>query len=191
MGSPPYPPAHHGSRHPSLGSLTTRPVTPLSTDQRTAFEEAVASSSLASTSSGLQALLRDHPELVSSELAKAAGEEWSQLNESARGSRPGTDPPTPGEISDAGSLFSEEAPELGEGGPSLAPDKTATNLGSAGECNGFCFRRVARIGAKRPVRSAGERAHTFWKRGTPHSQRSPGQKPNFVFRSPFGLLPAF
>lgn len=90
----------HGGRHLSSGSMTTRPVAPLSTDQRTAFEEAVASSSLASTSSGLQALLRDHPELVSSELAKAAGQGWSALNESARGSRGGsrggTGPPTPG-----------------------------------------------------------------------------------------------
>lgn len=98
--SPPSPHAilggqKSGSRHLSMGAATTRPVAPLSTGQRTAFEEAVAASSLASTSSGLQALLRDHPELVSSELAKAAGENWSQLNESARGSRVPSGPSTP------------------------------------------------------------------------------------------------
>lgn len=41
--------------------------------QREAFDVAVASSNLASSSDGLQALLRDHPELVSSSLAAAAG----------------------------------------------------------------------------------------------------------------------
>lgn len=142
-GSPPYPPhsgyySSHTSRHPSMGSVTTRPVAPLSNDQRTAFEEAVASSALASTSSGLQALLRDHPELVSSELAKAAGQEWSQLNESARGSRPGTDPPTPlAEDDEAGrgDVFWDDGvvtPEIGEGGHGGVLEK-ANNLGAAGE----------------------------------------------------------
>lgn len=131
----------HGSRHWSQGSVTTRPAIPLSTDQRNAFEEAVAGSSLASTSSGLQALLRDHPELVSSELAKAAGTEWSQLNESARGSQGGTGPPTPGDNSDDGGVstsgryFDGAVPDISEGGHATmnTSGNTIGNLGSAGE----------------------------------------------------------
>lgn len=113
----------HSSRHGSSGgAMTTRPVAPLSTDQRVAFEEAVATSSLASTSSGLQALLRDHPELVSSELAKAAGSNWSQLNTSTRGtgtsSTGGTGPSTPSD--------SEDGRQLGAGMGSREGSGTAT-----------------------------------------------------------------
>ncbi|CAO1622517.1 unnamed protein product [Jaminaea pallidilutea] len=134
-GSPPH--HYHGSRHPSLGSMTTRPLQPLSTDQRSAFEQAVASSSLASTSTGLQALLRDHQELVSSSLAKAAGSEWSQLHESARGSRPptepGSGPSTPGDEQKNLLEGPDTPPAIGEGGFSTGNTERATNLGSAGE----------------------------------------------------------
>ncbi|PWN24280.1 bifunctional 6-phosphofructo-2-kinase/fructose-2,6-bisphosphate 2-phosphatase [Microstroma glucosiphilum] len=141
--SPPSPHAilggqKSGSRHLSLGSATTRPVAPLSTGQRTAFEEAVAASSLASTSSGLQALLRDHPELVSSELAKAAGENWSQLNESARGSRVPSGPSTPtggargtaGTESGAGSEAASEHGGGGWPGDGLTPDALRAQEGA-------------------------------------------------------------
>ncbi|KAE8231773.1 hypothetical protein CF326_g3200 [Tilletia indica] len=66
----------------------SRPVSPPTASARDRFEVAVATSNLASSSSGLQALLRDHPELVSSSLAAAAGpglQEFSQVE----GKRPG------------------------------------------------------------------------------------------------------
>ncbi|CAD6915166.1 unnamed protein product [Tilletia controversa] len=66
----------------------SRPVSPPTASARDRFEVAVATSNLASSSTGLQALLRDHPELVSSSLAAAAGpglQEFSQVE----GKRPG------------------------------------------------------------------------------------------------------
>ncbi|UTT92439.1 hypothetical protein NDA17_003667 [Ustilago hordei] len=51
----------------------SRPAPFPQASQREAFDAAVAGSNLASSSDGLQALLRDHPELVSSSLAAAAG----------------------------------------------------------------------------------------------------------------------
>lgn len=98
------------------------------------FDQAVASSNLASSSEGLQALLRDHPELVSSSLSRAAGPGWSELSESTRGSRGGSQPGTPGEEGHEGHIL-KDAPLVGEGGastPSIAP-----NLGSTGECQSF------------------------------------------------------
>ncbi|PWY99762.1 putative FBP26-fructose-2,6-bisphosphatase [Testicularia cyperi] len=70
-------------------------------NQREAFDVAVASSNLASSSDGLQALLRDHPELVSSSLAAAAGPNlaktgtYSTRSGSAAGSKSGSIPGTP------------------------------------------------------------------------------------------------
>ncbi|KAK0529040.1 Fructose-2,6-bisphosphatase [Tilletia horrida] len=70
-------------RHLSGTAFTmSRPVSPPTASARDRFEAAVATSNLASSSSGLQALLRDHPELVSSSLAAAAGpglQEFSQV----------------------------------------------------------------------------------------------------------------
>ncbi|KAN0060351.1 Fructose-2,6-bisphosphatase [Thecaphora frezii] len=61
-------------RHLSLSSHGhSRPAPFPQASNREAFDLAVASSNLASSSDGLQALLRDHPELVSSSLAAAAG----------------------------------------------------------------------------------------------------------------------
>ncbi|KAL9940427.1 hypothetical protein V8E36_001132 [Tilletia maclaganii] len=78
-----------GPRHLSGTAFNmSRPVSPPTASARDRFEAAVASSNLASSSSGLQALLRDHPELVSSSLAAAAGpglQEFSQTE----GKRPG------------------------------------------------------------------------------------------------------
>ena len=74
--------------------------------QRDAFDVAVASSNLASSSDGLQALLRDHPELVSSSLAAAAGPNlamtgaFSTRSGSHAGSRSNSVPGTPYEGGD-------------------------------------------------------------------------------------------
>ncbi|PWN52469.1 bifunctional 6-phosphofructo-2-kinase/fructose-2,6-bisphosphate 2-phosphatase [Violaceomyces palustris] len=63
-------PFPHSSHHHHLGS---RPAPTPPAHQREAFDLAVQSSNLAQSSDGLQALLRDHPELISSSLAAAAG----------------------------------------------------------------------------------------------------------------------
>lgn len=90
------------------------------------FDMAVASSALSQSSEGLQALLRDHPELVSSSLSRAAGPGYTEVSESTRGSRHGSQPGTPAE--EIGSLDGDHdvhrAPSVGEGGP---------NLGATGE----------------------------------------------------------
>ncbi|KAK0551798.1 Fructose-2,6-bisphosphatase [Tilletia horrida] len=81
--------ARTGLRHLSGTAFNmSRPVSPPTASARDRFEAAVATSNLATSSSGLQALLRDHPELVSSSLAAAAGpglQEFSQVE----GKRPG------------------------------------------------------------------------------------------------------
>jgi hypothetical protein len=95
---------------------------------------AVASSSLASSSEGLQALLRDHPELVSTTLSAAAGPGWNEVSHSTRGSRHGSQPGTPGEESDCEASDLVETPSIGEGGPALTPlAGPRPNLGSTGE----------------------------------------------------------
>ncbi|WFD27802.1 Fructose-2,6-bisphosphatase [Malassezia nana] len=56
----------------------TRPLVPLDAAEREAFEKRVASTKLSSNSDGLIALLRDHPELVSSQLAEKAERELAE-----------------------------------------------------------------------------------------------------------------
>lgn len=96
---------------------------------------AVASSSLASSSEGLQALLRDHPELVSSTLSAAAGRSWNEVSESTRGSRHGSQPGTPGEeLNESEGQILKDAPSVGEGGAALGNlSGLHPNLGSTGE----------------------------------------------------------
>lgn len=67
-GTPPLTATHDGDTTVEL----SWPMPPPDPEVVQRFEEKVASSSLASTSTGLLALLRDHPELVSEELAKEA-----------------------------------------------------------------------------------------------------------------------
>ncbi|UZJ55445.1 hypothetical protein CBS101457_004765 [Exobasidium rhododendri] len=131
--SPPFPANQaKGNRHLSQGGQTRPTPQPTST-QKDLFEMAVASSSLSSSSEGLQALLRDHPELVSTTLSAAAGPGWNEVSESTRGSRHGSQPGTPGEDSDSESHVLTEAPSVGEGGPSLAHlAGPRPNLGSTG-----------------------------------------------------------
>ncbi|SPO45024.1 probable FBP26 - fructose-2,6-bisphosphatase [Moesziomyces antarcticus] len=84
----------------------SRPAPFPQASQREAFDVAVASSNLASSSDGLQALLRDHPELVSSSLAAAAGPNlamtgaYSTRSGSHAGSKSGSVPGTPYEGAD-------------------------------------------------------------------------------------------
>lgn len=84
----------------------SRPAPFPQASQREAFDVAVASSNLASSSDGLQALLRDHPELVSSSLAAAAGPNlaktgaFSTRSGSHAGSKSNSIPGTPFEGSD-------------------------------------------------------------------------------------------
>lgn len=112
----------------------TRPVPQPTTTQKDMFDQAVASSNLASSSEGLQALLRDHPELVSSSLSRAAGPGWSELSESTRGSRGGSQPGTPGEEGGNEGHILKDAPHVGEGGASQSvTPSNAPNLGSTGE----------------------------------------------------------
>lgn len=107
---------------------------------------AVASSALSSSSEGLQALLRDHPELVSSQLSRAAGPGYNEVTESTRGSRGPSTPGTPSEEVIVDEMA--EAPSIGEGRP---------NLGSAGEyrcwsCQVFpvsLVRHMIQLAAKR------------------------------------------
>ncbi|WFC99821.1 Fructose-2,6-bisphosphatase [Malassezia yamatoensis] len=61
------------SREASGESTLSRPAFAPDPAMRRNFEERVAETPLGSTSDGLLALLRDHPELVSNELAKEAG----------------------------------------------------------------------------------------------------------------------
>lgn len=114
------------SRHLSHGAQT-RPVPQPTTHQKDAFDMAVASSALSSSSEGLQALLRDHPELVSSSLSRAAGPEYNEVSESTRGSRGGSQkgslPGTPAEeiaaptdISEVSVATSDIKPNLGATG---------------------------------------------------------------------------
>lgn len=112
----------------------TRPVPQPTSTQKDMFDQAVASSNLASSSEGLQALLRDHPELVSSSLSRAAGPGWSELSESTRGSRGGSQPGTPGEEGGNEGHILKDAPHVGEGGASQSvTPSNAPNLGSTGE----------------------------------------------------------
>ncbi|EPQ30366.1 uncharacterized protein PFL1_01892 [Pseudozyma flocculosa PF-1] len=69
--------------HSSHGHSRPAPFPQVS--NREAFDIAVASSNLAQSSDGLQALLRDHPELVSSSLAAAAGPNLASSQMSATG----------------------------------------------------------------------------------------------------------
>ncbi|CDR98797.1 probable FBP26-fructose-2,6-bisphosphatase [Sporisorium scitamineum] len=84
----------------------SRPAPFPQASQREAFDVAVASSGLASSSDGLQALLRDHPELVSSSLAAAAGPNlamtgaFSTRSASHAGSTSNSVPGTPFERTD-------------------------------------------------------------------------------------------
>lgn len=89
-------------RHYSQSSHgQSRPAPFPQASQREAFDVAVASSNLAYSSDGLQALLRDHPELVSSSLAAAAGPELAKTGTvstksgSRAGSKSGSVPGTP------------------------------------------------------------------------------------------------
>lgn len=67
------PPATARPRAPSVATeLLSRPAFAPDATMRRKFEEKVATTPLGSTSDGLLALLRDHPELVSDELAKEA-----------------------------------------------------------------------------------------------------------------------
>ncbi|SNX84336.1 probable FBP26 - fructose-2,6-bisphosphatase [Melanopsichium pennsylvanicum] len=68
----------------------SRPAPFPAASQREAFDVAVASSNLASSSDGLQALLRDHPELVSSSLAAAAGPNLAMTNTFSTSTRSGS-----------------------------------------------------------------------------------------------------
>lgn len=75
----------HSPHTPGLGNHhTSRPAPHFDPSQKGRFQAAVASSPLASSSDGLQALLRDHPELVSSKLKAAAGSDVLDASESAR-----------------------------------------------------------------------------------------------------------
>ena len=133
--SPPFPANQtKPNRHLSQGAQTRPAPQPTST-QKDLFDMAVASSSLSSSSEGLQALLRDHPELVSSTLSAAAGPGWNEVSESTRGSRHGSQPGTPGEDSEGSEAhILKEAPSVGEGGPALGNlSGTRPNLGSTGE----------------------------------------------------------
>lgn len=116
------------SRHLSHGAQT-RPVPQPTTHQKDAFDMAVASSALSSSSEGLQALLRDHPELVSSSLSRAAGPEYNEVSESTRGSRGGSQkgslPGTPAEEIAAPTTMSEVSVATGDVKP---------NLGATGKC---------------------------------------------------------
>jgi hypothetical protein len=131
--SPPFP-ANQGKpgRHLSQGAQT-RPAPQPTTTQKDMFDMAVASSSLASSSEGLQALLRDHPELVSTTLSAAAGPGWNEVSESTRGSRHGSQPGTPGEEEEGseGHVL-KDAPSVGEGGTALGNLGGRPNLGSTG-----------------------------------------------------------
>lgn len=117
------------SRHLSHGAQT-RPVPQPTTHQKDAFDMAVASSALSSSSEGLQALLRDHPELVSSSLSRAAGPEYNEVSESTRGSRGGSQkgslPGTPAE--------EIAAPTANISEVSVATNDVKPNLGSTGKC---------------------------------------------------------
>lgn len=134
--SPPFPSHQKQSsgRHLSQGAQT-RPAPQPTTTQKDMFDMAVASSSLATSSEGLQALLRDHPELVSTTLSQAAGPGWNEVSESTRGSRHGSQPGTPAsEDSESEGHVLKEAPSVGEGGSSLGHLSTSRpNLGSTGE----------------------------------------------------------
>ncbi|KAJ9479141.1 Fructose-2,6-bisphosphatase [Pseudozyma hubeiensis] len=94
----------------------SRPAPFPQASQREAFDVAVASSNLASSSDGLQALLRDHPELVSSSLAAAAGPNltktgaFSTRSGSHAGSKSNSVPGTPFEGPD------QQGPLLAMGG---------------------------------------------------------------------------
>ncbi|GAC93588.1 fructose-2,6-bisphosphatase [Pseudozyma hubeiensis SY62] len=94
----------------------SRPAPFPQASQREAFDVAVASSNLASSSDGLQALLRDHPELVSSSLAAAAGPNltktgaFSTRSGSHAGSKTNSVPGTPFEGPD------QQGPLLAMGG---------------------------------------------------------------------------
>lgn len=134
--SPPFPSHQKQSsgRHLSQGAQT-RPAPQPTTTQKDMFDMAVASSSLATSSEGLQALLRDHPELVSTTLSQAAGPGWNEVSESTRGSRHGSQPGTPAsEEAESEGHVLKEAPSVGEGGSSLGHLSTSRpNLGSTGE----------------------------------------------------------
>ncbi|PWN42215.1 bifunctional 6-phosphofructo-2-kinase/fructose-2,6-bisphosphate 2-phosphatase [Ceraceosorus guamensis] len=82
-------------------SSHSRPAAQPSEAERRLWESNVAASNLAQSSDGLQALLRDHPELVSDSLAAAAGGKWSGApsrgGASAFASRSGSGQTTPAE----------------------------------------------------------------------------------------------
>lgn len=96
---------HSGSqtpRHLSHGAYAaSRPAPQPGAAQRDSFNAAVAHSNLASSSDGLQALLRDHPELVSHSLKAAAGPGLMERSESTRASQHGSEPGTPGDSAHA------------------------------------------------------------------------------------------
>jgi hypothetical protein len=104
-------------RHLSHGAYAaSRPAPQPGAAQRDSFKAAVAHSSLASSSDGLQALLRDHPELVSHSLKAAAGPGLMERSESQHGSEPGT----PGDSAHASmrnSWIMEKAPPPNLGTP--------------------------------------------------------------------------
>lgn len=94
------PPQYPSRRHMSHSSHS-RPAAQPSEAERRLWESNVAASNLAQSSDGLQALLRDHPELVSDSLAAAAGGKWSGApsrgGASAFASRSGSGQTTPAE----------------------------------------------------------------------------------------------
>lgn len=97
----------------------SRPAPFPQASQREAFDVAVASSNLASSSDGLQALLRDHPELVSSSLAAAAGPNLAMTGtfSTRSGSRAGsTSNSVPGTPFEGGDHLNREGSLLAMGG---------------------------------------------------------------------------
>jgi hypothetical protein len=119
-------PHSHGPRHLSLSSHS-RPAPQPSGAERDLWESNVASSNLASSSDGLQALLRDHPELVSSSLAAAAGSKWSGVQ--SRGTQSGA---ASGNTTPAAEE-EDEGEELKRMSASTTLGPQNPNLGSAGE----------------------------------------------------------
>lgn len=179
--------SQQSSRH--LSFHHTRPVVPPPSNNRDLFGIAVKSSNLATSSDGLQALLRDHPELVSSSLAAAAGPTFQEFSEnSTRGSRKGSQkgsgnntpkkeygdlPPNDEEDEE------EEEEELNDGSPEgdaavggrdhqapgfpglSEPPSVAPNLGAAGELKRSWIGRKQRGTLSEEGRS--HRYHFIWR----------------------------
>lgn len=123
--------SHHRAGH-------SRPAPTPPASQRELFDLAVQGSSLATSSDGLQALLRDHPELVSSSLAAAAGPNFSAAH-SSRASQVGSAGPGTPAAEDGPQFWREagkilkDAPSVGEG---TRTGTTTPHLGAAGELTG-------------------------------------------------------